>query len=349
MNVRPAALLASLFLAVAGSWVASPSASAAVTDGHCTTDTGVTLVVDHQELGGGRIIKCVEDVPGGTSGLGLLKLAGLSAEGTLHDGPGFVCRINGRPSLNESIPVDGSPDYRERCVDTPPKTAFWSYWHAPNNGSWTFSQMGGGNREVIPGGYEGWSFSLNNTENSNPPPGVTPSHRVVKPQPAPTTKAPAPTTQAPAATTTAPAATTAAATTPAPATTPAAPTTAAPARTTTQPRTSTKPRVVSTPTEPSRSASPEAPAITPSSAAPENVEATPSASASPTVASVVTETAAASASPTDEQVAAPEGAPPVAATVADDGGVPTGTLVGAGAVAAIGLGGGVMWWRRRGL
>ncbi|MBB1510814.1 hypothetical protein [Tessaracoccus sp. MC1756] len=349
MNVRPAALLASLFLAAAGSWVALPSASAAVTDGHCTTDTGVTLVVDHQELGGGRIIKCVEDVPGGTSGLGLLRLAGLSAEGTLHDGPGFVCRINGRPSLNESIPVDGTPDYRERCVDTPPKTAFWSYWHAPNNGAWTFSQMGGGHREVAPGGYEGWSFSLNNTENSNPPPGVTPSHTVVKPQPAPTTKVPSPATQVPAPTSTGPAATTAAPTTQTPlvtqvATTPPAPATSAPVKPTSKPHKSAPARVEPTTAKPSRSASPEAPSV-----APDSAEATPSPSASPTVASVMTETAAAAASPTDEQAAAPEGAPTVAATVADDGGVPMGTLVGAGAVAAIGLGGGVMWWRRRGL
>ncbi|MFD0864880.1 hypothetical protein ACFQ06_03525, partial [Tessaracoccus lubricantis] len=205
MSARPAALLAAVFLALAGAWVGSPSASAAVTDGHCTTDTGVTLVVDYQELGGGRVIKCVEDVPEGTSGLRLLRLAGMTSEGTIHDGPGFVCRINGRPGLNEPIPVDGSPDYRERCVDTPPKTAFWSYWHAPNGGRWSFSQLGAGNREVIIGGYEGWSFSLNNTENSNPAPGVAPSHPVVTPEPTPSAPAapPTPSTAAPAPSTSA--------------------------------------------------------------------------------------------------------------------------------------------------
>ena len=155
---------------------------------------GVTLVVDFQDLGGSTIIKCIEDVAPGTTGLQILQKAGMNPAGTIHDGPGFVCRINDRPSRTETIPINGNPDYREACRLTPPKTAFWSYWHADNGGSWTFSQYGAGNRGVTIGGYEGWSFSLNRTEDTNPRPGVKPSHPVGAPEPAPapTTKAPAP-------------------------------------------------------------------------------------------------------------------------------------------------------------
>lgn len=232
--MRFAALLASLSLAVAGVWVTSPSAGAAVTDGLCTTDTGVTLVVDYQELGG-RILKCVDDVPAGTSGLQLLKLAGVTAEGTIHDGPSFVCRLNGRPSATENLPVTGSPDYRETCVTTPSQTAFWSYWYSSDGEDWTFAQMGGASREVVPGGYEGWSFSLNNTDTTNPPPDMSRSHT-------------------------------------------------------------------------------------------------------------------ANGSEPDSNVATQaQDAPPVSGTVGSDGGPPVGTLIGVGAVASLGAGGGLVWWRRRSL
>lgn len=190
MRTRPAALTPALLLALASTWVTASTADAdpTVTDGQCSTATGITVVVDHQELGGGTATKCVEGAPAGSSSLEVIRLAGFTTEGTVHDGSGFVCRIDGRPGVNENIPLAADPEYREACVDTPPSGAFWAYFHAENGGSWTYSNLGPGNREAVPGGYDGFSFSLNAGEGANPPPGIQPSHDVVGP--APTTQAP---------------------------------------------------------------------------------------------------------------------------------------------------------------
>ncbi|NHB85806.1 hypothetical protein G7085_17905 [Tessaracoccus sp. HDW20] len=114
-------------------------------------------------------MRCVEDVDPGTSGLQILQAAGMNPEGTRKDGPSFVCRIDARPGVNETIALNDDPSYREKCVTTPPDTAFWSYWHADNGGKWTFSNKGATTHEAIIGGYEGWSFSLDRSNGSNPP------------------------------------------------------------------------------------------------------------------------------------------------------------------------------------
>lgn len=315
-------------LVAALTWVgmsAAPPARAEVTSGRCTTDTGVTIVVDSSALGGGVDVRCVESVAPGTTGLQLLHRAGYSSQGTAHDGPGFVCRINDLPGVNDTLQVGGR-DYREACVATPPAGAFWGYWHAPNGGPWTFSNYGGATHEVIIGGYEGWAFSLGNSRETNPAPGVEPSHTVAAPPtptPTPTTPAPQP---PPAATTAVPpaGATTAAPVVPTPATTTPARTTPAPTGGTTPPAQPTTTAVAS-PT-------PEA-SVTPTPTA------SPTPSPSPSAAATVTDTAPPSATATPIVT---EAEPP-----AD--GVPTGTIIGVGGVALLGIAGGVVWWRRRGL
>lgn len=90
--------------------------------------------------------------------------------GTVRWGLGFVCRLEGRPTSTENIPVTGNPTYHESCFNTPPAAAYWGYWHADGSGStWTCSNFGAANRSVIPGGFEGWSFSLNKTASTPPP------------------------------------------------------------------------------------------------------------------------------------------------------------------------------------
>lgn len=325
--MRLAALPAAALLALAGA-LASPSAAhASVTDGQCSTATGVTLVVDYQELGGGRVVKCVEDVEPGTSALRLLRLAGMTSDGTIDDGPGFVCRINGRPGPNEALPLTADPNYREACTSTPPEEAFWGYWHATNGGSWTFSNWGAGNREVVPGGYEGFSFSLNHNRTSNPPPGLTPAHEVAHPEPEPPTEpTPPPTTAAPPPTTAPPPPATSAAPAP-PAQQPPAP----------------KPRATAPAPDNSPSPTPTmSPTPTPSPSATPTPTPTPTPSATPTPTPTP---ASPTPTPTLQPITTVTPAPPVPAT--QDGGAPIGTLVGVGAVAAISLGGGIVWWRRR--
>ncbi|MER5781172.1 hypothetical protein ABT104_05505 [Streptomyces mobaraensis] len=129
--------------------------------GFCPDGDGVTVVVDFQGLGGSTIVRCA---PGGQStGLTALKNAGFRIAGTLRWGESFVCRIESKPEPR-----------RESCADTPPADAYWSYWHAPNDGRWTYSQWGVTNRTPPAGSFEGWSFSLGKEAGGAPAPRVAP-------------------------------------------------------------------------------------------------------------------------------------------------------------------------------
>lgn len=335
--MRWRSLSAALLLGLSGLAFASPlTADADVRNGHCTDDTGVTLVVDFQDLGGETIIACVDDVAPGTTGLQVLQKAGMNPAGTMHDGPGFVCRINDRPSRSETIPISGRPDYRETCRLTPPNSAFWSYWHADNGGSWTFSQYGAGNRAAIVGGYEGWSFSLNRTEDSNPRPRVKPQHALKADEPTPTTAVPEPTTAAP------PTRAGSGSATP-------RHTTAAPSATASRSTQSSRPSQQVTRSEVSEPAGTpsgsSAPSVTPTASA--TTVASDSTAASPPASESGSGEVTAEATPpaSAESSVSPSAAPPVPAESPEA--VPMGTLVGAGAVATIAAGGGVVWWRRR--
>lgn len=186
-----------LFLAVAS--FGPPVTDAAAVDqsrglpGFCPTATGVTVVVDFQQLGGTTIVRCNPSATPGT-GLDALKGAGFQIAGVQRWGEGFVCRIENRPSAVEAIPVRGNENYAEACIDTPPAAAYWSYWHAGNNCPWTYSQWGVKNRAFVPGGFEGWSFSLNASADGNPRPRVAALRPGTAGQPCNSGSTPVPTT-----------------------------------------------------------------------------------------------------------------------------------------------------------
>ncbi|GAA4547331.1 ABC transporter substrate-binding protein [Amycolatopsis samaneae] len=129
--------------------------------GYCADGDGVTVVVDFQQLGGDVLVRCARGAQ--ESGLAALRNAGVEVTGTQRWGLGFVCRLEGKPG-------PGSED----CVDTPPASAAWMYWTAPNGGSWESSQYGAMNRRPPPGSFEGWSFSKDQTAGTNPPPRLGP-------------------------------------------------------------------------------------------------------------------------------------------------------------------------------
>lgn len=186
-------LLLSAALTVGVQTAVQTPAHAAGYDGICTGAdalTGVTIVIDFQELDGNggtpapTITRCSPNPSPGTqrTGIKALQDAGISVTGVAQWGLAFVCRLNGRPSATESIPISSNPNYHEACVVTPPASAYWSYWWANGGGTtWTYSSYGAANRNVVPGGFEGWSFSLNKTASTNPPPGVTPNNPAVNP------------------------------------------------------------------------------------------------------------------------------------------------------------------------
>ncbi|MFD8494007.1 hypothetical protein [Amycolatopsis sp. NPDC059657] len=112
--------------------LAPATPASASTAGYCTTDGGVTVVVDFRELGGDMLVRCA---PGAQrSGLTALQSAGITVA-TLESG---VCRLQGKP---------------ETC-----EAGQWSYWNAWNGGTWTASQRAASSSMPPQGTFEGWSF-----------------------------------------------------------------------------------------------------------------------------------------------------------------------------------------------
>ena len=153
-------------LCVAGSTfavaTAAPDVERAGLAGYCPDANGVTVAVDYQDLGAATEIRCA--VGPQATGLAALENAGFVVTGTDRWGKAFVCRINGQPTAAT-----------ESCVNTPPATAYWSYWHATNGGAWAYSTQGASASHPAPGSFEGWSFSLNHGPNDNPAPRVDPT------------------------------------------------------------------------------------------------------------------------------------------------------------------------------
>lgn len=155
-----------LLAAATGTGVGTAPSAAAVDHsrgrpGFCPNANGVTVVVDFRELGGKTIVRCA--VGSQQTGLAALKEAGFKVTGTNRWGESFICRLENKPG----------PD-SEPCIDTPPASAYWSYWHAPNGGGWTYSQYGATYRTPPTGSFEGWSFSSNRDQSDAPAPRVTP-------------------------------------------------------------------------------------------------------------------------------------------------------------------------------
>ncbi|UPK74741.1 hypothetical protein MU582_20260 [Nocardioidaceae bacterium SCSIO 66511] len=170
---RLAMFLVAVAAVVAGAAPASAIDDSKGTPGFCPDGDGVTVVVDFGSIGGDVVVRCA---PGSQQrdGLDALRDAGFLVDGTSRFGAGAVCRIEGRPGAGESLAVDGDDGYREACVDMPPSSAYWSYWGAENGGDWAYSQRGLQNREAIVGGFEGWSFALNETRSSPSAPRIDP-------------------------------------------------------------------------------------------------------------------------------------------------------------------------------
>lgn len=227
------ALVVGVFLPTAGASTA-PATAQSWSDGVCTDADGITVVIDFQELGGGVNIRCA---PGPVdSGLDALTRAGISWEGTRRF-PGFVCRIAGRPG----------PD-TEPCGNTPPASAYWSYWLAPRGGAWCYSDLGAANRIPPPGTVEGWSFALNRATTEIPPPRFDPPPPLPGVSPTPLDPGDC-TTPSSSATTTSPP------TNPPPTVRPE-PTTAPTPATTARPGTTERPTSPETSTPPTQSTSP---------------------------------------------------------------------------------------------
>lgn len=155
-------LLAAVLLSGAGltgGTLADPAAAAV-----CSSDTGVTVVVDFHELGGGVQTVCDPD-GGGKTAATLFPANGFPLDYVQRQ-PGFVCRVSSKPA-------------EDPCVNTPPADAYWGlFWSSGTTGTWSYSSSGAGSQKVPAGGSVAFSWQ---GSSSRAEPGVAPPKHATQP------------------------------------------------------------------------------------------------------------------------------------------------------------------------
>ncbi|HEY5032656.1 MAG TPA: hypothetical protein VIJ54_09295 [Actinomycetes bacterium] len=126
------------------------------TAGHCPGKTGVTVAVDMTAFGKGVKVRCAPGAP--ATGIAALQQAGFTPKGTVQSGLGFVCRINGLPTVAQ-----------QACITTPPVTAYWSYYHALAGATtWSYSTLGPLSYKPPQGSIEAWAFGASAKPSKTP-------------------------------------------------------------------------------------------------------------------------------------------------------------------------------------
>ena len=176
---RTPGLVAVVLVAAAAGLVglatAPPAAAAA-----CTSTTGVTVLADFEQLGGGVPTTCVAD-GGGKAASTLFESAGLPLTYAQRQ-PGFVCQVSGQPA--------GDP-----CVNASPADAYWGLWWSNGDpgSTWTYSSLGVTSLKVPAGGLVAFAWdqvegdAVPAASASRPAAASSPSPTPVPPASAPTT------------------------------------------------------------------------------------------------------------------------------------------------------------------
>jgi hypothetical protein len=163
------ARLAAAALAVAAAGVVVPSPAHAST---CDTASGVSVVVDFHQLGGGVQTFCDS---GGAGESAAQQFADAGHTLTYVQGEPFVCQVDSKPDT--------------QCARTPPSNAYWSLWWSDGkSGEWKYASVGVTSLEVPDGGYVAFSWQ---GQSSQAKPRVTPTaHTRSTPSSSPSTHAP---------------------------------------------------------------------------------------------------------------------------------------------------------------
>lgn len=169
MPIRSASLLvAAAALAAAAGTVLLPAGPAGAAA--CADDTGVTVVVDFHELGGGVQQRCDADGSGKTAAQ-LFTDNGFALTYVQRQ-PGFVCRVSGKPA-------------DDACVNTPPADAYWGLFVADgSSATWSYASQGVGSLTLDDG--ESVAFSWQGSSDSSPPRVAPRTDAVASPTPTPT-------------------------------------------------------------------------------------------------------------------------------------------------------------------
>lgn len=126
------------------------------TAGPCSGTSGVTVTVDFTAFGSGEQTRCAAGAQ--TSGIIAMQNAGFTPAGTTHYGLAFVCRINNLPSPTQ-----------DPCVNTPPPTAYWAYYHALTGATtWSYSSTGASSYKPPLGSIDAWAFGNGATPSLTP-------------------------------------------------------------------------------------------------------------------------------------------------------------------------------------
>ena len=143
---------------------ATVAAAATLPIGACTTSVNAVVAVDFGHWGG-PVVRACGSTP--TTGFDLVNEGGFHTVGTQHDGPAFICRISSSSFGDVAYPLPSESG--ESCVLTPPKTGYWSYWHAnPGQSSWTYSQTGATESRPEPGSVDLWTFGATTVPGFSP-------------------------------------------------------------------------------------------------------------------------------------------------------------------------------------
>ena len=153
---------AALAAATGAALPASPASAAT-----CSSATGVSVVVDFSQVGGGIESTCVEG-GGGDKASALLEVSHDLTRDAQYQG--VVCKIDEAPADAE-------------CQTMPPADAYWGLFWSDGSGGWTYSSQGVDNLEVPAGGSVGMAWQ---DGGSNDPPGTAPpQHSTSTPSPSP--------------------------------------------------------------------------------------------------------------------------------------------------------------------
>src|SRR5262245_43595678 len=116
--------------------VVLPTTLAAARPSTCNSARATIVAVDFAHWDGPIVLRC----GAADTGYALLHDGGFSTAGTVHDGPGFICRL-GSTAFRHGAQFPTA--HEDPCVVTPPESAYWSYWTAGRGGNtWSYDRLG---------------------------------------------------------------------------------------------------------------------------------------------------------------------------------------------------------------
>ena len=144
------AALALSALALSGCAAAS-SPSSSETPAACE----VAVVVNFGPLDEPTVEACAAAGPA----TDVLAAAGVSTEGTVDYGDQVVCRVNGQPSPDEEVALEGEEPFVETC-QTLNDLAYWALWiKTAADAEWEYAQEGIATLELAPGQVVGLVYT----------------------------------------------------------------------------------------------------------------------------------------------------------------------------------------------